>query len=38
MWNESFSIGTRGEAEEEVHAWDEDIAFTACGTNMMGLA
>jgi hypothetical protein len=22
---------TRGEAEEEVHAWDDDIAFTVGG-------
>ena len=29
---------TRGEAEEEVPAGDDDIAFTAGGTNVMGLA
>jgi hypothetical protein len=29
---------TRGEEEEEVHAWEDDIAFIAGGTNVMGLA
>lgn len=38
MWNKSFIIGTRGELEKDMHAWDDDIAFTADGTNLIGLA
>ena len=36
MLIESFNIRTQGEAEEEVYAWDEDIAFIAGGTNLIG--